>query len=278
LRGSVDMSSDMSPRAIKLERSVSRTPQRTMTDSSLTMQAHNGFMHARSNTLPRQISIPPHLSQALSNGGIAHGFHADDAQAALWHHTRSLQESPTSMTNSSPGLEQPQDPFPPQNYQLQNVNPASPASCQFAQQPDLDFANPGLQAVHDILLDEPQQQQYSNINQSQQHMYTSMPQSAPPCQYDAMSQVRMQQPRYQESLQTYHVSLPPTPTPTQQMQYSVDPPYQEPRLLAQMSPVGQYFLPQKGFYPMDWDLLKEIKDGDPLYGPLPNQAIPNYTM
>lgn len=282
LKNSID-NPEMSPRAIKLERSVSRTPQRTFTDPSMNTQAPSNFMHARSNTLPQQISIPQQFSHAMSGGVLAQGYHQDDAQLALWHATRSLQESPTSMTNSSPGLDHPHDAFPSQNFQLEDLSASSPISSHYPQQQDMALQAPSLQAVHDIMLDEPQPQ-YTTMTQSQQQSYTSMPQATAPCQYDALSHVSLQQPQYQGApIPQYHQELPPTPAPAQQLQYAVplaEPLYQEPQLIQQISsPVGHYFLPQNVPLITSWDFkdyaMKDYKDGD-TWSQLPNQSIPHY--
>lgn len=283
LRNSIE-SSEMSPREIKLERSVSRTPQRTLTDPTMNTQAASNFVHARSNTIPQQISIPSPFSHAMSGGVLAQGYPQDDSQIALWHATRSLQESPTSMTNSSPGFDHSHDAFPSHHFQIQDLNASSPTSSHYPQAQDMSFHDPNLQAVTDILLDDPQQQQYTTLAQSQQQSYTSMPQPTTACQFDAMTHASLQQPQYHDApIPQYHQSLPPTPAPTQQLQYTVplaEPMYQEPQLIQQISsPVGQYFLPQSVPLISSWDFkdyaMKDYKDGDS-WSMMPNQVIPRY--
>ncbi|KAL9127970.1 MAG: hypothetical protein Q9217_003261 [Psora testacea] len=225
---SSDMASDITAQTVKLERSLSRTPQRTLTDPALNKQMTSiGYMQARANTLP---------------GGMQRGA---PTSFAAWQ-SQQMPESPTSMTS-------------PQDYQFQGITVPASAPPQFSQSQAVPMSQPPLQSVHDIVLEDPQQSQYTQAPQ----------QDFPPSQYT----------------QTHHDfrdEMPRTPAPSQQIAYTASmdsaAPYQAPEFLTQdynTVVAGTYTLPQQAgisIYNDPLDVYKEFKIED-TWGQMPDQAI-----
>ena len=112
---------------IKTERSMSRTPQRTATDPPL----HHGMVYAttqRANTMP--------MSRSPSG------------DMAMWQ-AQSVQQSPTSLTH-------------PQHYQMHDMQVPTSAPNQYQHQ--TMHLN---RAIHDVILDDPQQPAYTQAPQQQ---------------------------------------------------------------------------------------------------------------
>ena len=133
-----DLRSGISAQTVKMERSLSGTSQRDLTDPA--MRA-NRYINTRANTLPNDMSRSPSVDMAM------------------WQ-AQHLHESPTGMTQ-------------PRNYPMQGMNVPTSAPTQF-QHMALPIRRPSLQPVHDIILDEPQQAHYS---QAPQQSYAAIPNS-----------------------------------------------------------------------------------------------------
>lgn len=261
-----DQRSEISNHSVKVERSMSRTPQKALTERYPSAPAQPaGFLQHRANTLPS--SIPP----GGPNGIAVHQYLIDNVDR-LWHSAQPIQSSPTSLTNSSSGFDQPQVDYPSQTYQL--VQPH-----QAAAYPQLQ----DQQAIQNIMRDESQQRQYNTMSRPQTHqpLYNGMPPQAP-------LHHGIQQPQYNDSPQTtppYHDEFSPPPAPTQSPPYAnsaPDAPYQPPQFISEApletySVPNPYFPPPTGMYqfvdPLDW--WKENKSDD-TWAQMPNQVLQGF--
>ena len=84
---------------IKLERASSNTPQRSLT--SPYPDGHMDFAMSRTQTIPDSISIPTSVPQV--NSALPPQFqHLRNNESGLWNPQHSMQNSPTSLSHSSP--------------------------------------------------------------------------------------------------------------------------------------------------------------------------------
>ena len=202
---------------VKMERSLSRTPQRTPADPPL----NHGMAYAtthRANTMP--------MSRSPS-GDI------------MWQ-AQSLNESPTSMTA-------------PQNYPMHGMEVPTSAPNQFQHQ-----TIPLNRAIHDIILDDPQQPAYTQAPQQQQ-TYAPMPtaQYVPPNhdfrdEMPATPAPGQQVPQYPASLETAAPYQPPQALPMEEYNPPVNGMYGPPQVQAVFS------------YENYMDPWKDVKLEDPL--------------
>ena len=133
-----DLRPGLPPQTVKMERSLSGTPQRALTDPARNPQiATTRYLGNRANTMPNTVS------------------RSSSVDMAMWQ-AQQLQGSPTSMTPSQP-------------FSMQTINAPTSAPTHYQHQP-LPIRHPNLQPVHDIILDDPQQPHYSQT----QPNYTAM--------------------------------------------------------------------------------------------------------
>lgn len=241
---------------IKLERSCSSTPQRSLTDPYPTRPMHSSdYSQVRADTMPNG------LPQAPASAGMPPQYQLrDNGNMGLWS-PQSLQDSPTSLTHSSPSSASSQSHplFPSQPYQMQHVSIPEPMPYPDHQET--------VQNLEQLKLDQSQLHQYVSLSQnvSQQDAYTGMSREVPQHHgYDGT--------QAQAVAQHYQSDMPPTPAPTQSMpQYTApgqEAPYQPPLFLPPDNyPIGnQYFSPHiNGLYQyndgMDW-WKEEVKPED----------------
>ena len=236
---------------IKAEREFSRTPQRLFTDP---FPDHpQDFMLSRSNTLPSHLTPPSSVPSSMAD---MQQFIIDDS-SRMWQPQSALADSPTSLSSGSSGF--PEVGFSAQQYQVPSMAMSPHQVNQFSPHPVSD-----LQAVHDIILDEPSQQQYSNMGAAQR--FTSVPQQPHPQVLAAQQQ-------------GFHISRPGTPTypdlpgtpgPNQPIQYmNADPFYGLDNF-----PTQQFVPSQTSAFNFNntMDMFKELKAED-TFMPLPGQVM-----
>ena len=241
---------------VKLERSCSSTPQRSLTDPFITgPMPSSEYSHVRADTMPDG------LPQAPASAGLSTQYSLrNDANISLWS-PQSLQNSPISLTHPSPtsASTQTHPLFPSQNFQLQQViMPSEPMPYSDHQET--------LRNLGQLKLEQSQLHQFNlPQNISQQDTYTDS------------SRGISQQHAYngtqgQAVTQHYQTDMPPTPTPAQSIpQYTApvqEAPYQPPQFLPPDNyPIGnQYFSPHSnGVYQyndgLDW-WKEEVKPED----------------
>ena len=244
---------------IKLEhRSCSSTPKRSSTDpcGSRAMPSTE-YLHVRADTTPNGLPSAP------ASAGVPTQYHlGNDGNMDMWSQ-HSMQNSPISLTHSSPSsaTTQSHSVFPSQPYSLQHISmPPEPMSY-----PDHQQATQNLEQL--------------KIEQPQVHQYGGLPQNVPQQQdaYPDMSRGASQQQAYdvtqgQVVAQQYQSNMPATQAPTQSMsQYAVavqEAPYQPPQFLPpdNYSLGSQYFTPHSnGLYQytdgLDW-WKEEVKPED----------------
>ena len=225
---------------IKLERTSSATPQRSMTDLYPDSRLQvSEFSMSRSDTMP----------QSQTSGSVPQQFQLRNADSlGLWSTHHAIQESPTTMSHSSPrsASSQSHHMFTSQPFQLQPVDVSPHEQMQYISstiQPPLDDLT-----VHEIHLDQPQPQAYRDmaptpIHQNpfdggiQQHVSQSEP-------YIAMSR----------EVSNYPDDVPATPASTQQLPHYTtslaEAPYQQPHYLPldSFSTSQQVFPPNGGIF------------------------------
>ena len=252
---------------IKLERSCSSTPQRSLTDPYPSAPMHGSdYSHVRADTMSIDLpqapaSVPPQYQPR------------DNSNVSLWG-SQSLQDSPTSLTHSSPSSAATRSHplFPSQTYQMQHVSIPEPMSYPDHQE-----------TVHNM--------GQLKLEQSQMRAYGGLPQSVPQQDaYTSMSREASQHHGYdgnqaQSVAQIYQNDLPPTPASTQSMpQYTApvpEAPYQPPLFLPPDNlPIGnQFFSPHvNGIYQyndgMDW-WKEEVKPED-YWSLMPSQRMSDW--
>ena len=282
--------SESSSHDIKLERTSSGTPQRSLTDPYPDSSIHTAGLDGV--TLH---SVMPH---GLNTGNMPQQFQyrSHDNNVGLWSPGH---DSPTSITNSSPSSvsAQTHPVYTSQPYQLQPNSLPTHAQIQYShdgmvsniQQPMNDLA------VHDIHLDQPQQHQYHDMASTpvqQQQQYEGVPQQvSPQDHYIEMSRDPSQHPAYTEgppqaAVHHFQSEVPPAPATNRDLsRYATSIPqeqtYQQPQLLPieeTFSINHQYFLPDNGSYQINqqsyWQLGDYDKKPDTLWaGPLPDDRL-----
>ena len=230
--------SESSSHDIKLERTSSGTPQRSLTDPY-----PDNSMHATGLDGVTMHSVMPH---GLNTGNMPQQFQyrGHDNNVGLWSPGH---DSPTSITNSSPCSVTAHPIYTSQPYQLQPTSLPTHAHIHYShdgmvtniQQPMNDLA------VHDIHLDQPQQHQYHDMASTpvqQQQQYEGVPQQAPPQDhYIEMSRDTSQHPLYTEgppqaAVHHFQSEVPLSPATNQDIsRYATSIPqeqtYQQPQLL-----------------------------------------------
>ena len=241
---------------IKPEREFSRTPQRIFTDPyPSTHEQHPDFMLSRSNTMSSHVAPPSSVPSSMAD--MQH-FVIEDNR--MWHAQSALADSPTSLSSGSSGFPEPG--FSTQAYQVQAM---AMTPHQVSPYPQHQVAE--LQAVHDIVLDDPSPQQYTNMASAQQARYTSVPQQPHPQILAAQQQgFHISRPGTPQ----YPNDLPGTPGPNQPIQYmSADPLYG----LDTFPP--QQFVPSQANafnFNSPFDMFKEFKTEDS-FMQLPGQVM-----
>ena len=211
---------------IKLERSHSSTPKRSST-------APSGPIHTSEYLHVRADAMPDGLPQTPASGGVPPQYQQrNDGNMGLWS-PESIQNSPTSLTHSSPGSATTQSHplFPSQSYALQHVSMSSePMSYPDHQET--------VQNLEQLKLEQSQLHQYGGLPQNvpQQDAYTDM--SHEISQHSAYNGTQVQ-----AVAQHYQSNMPSTTTPTPSMAQYTEAPYQPPQFLPPDNyPLGnQYF-------------------------------------
>ncbi len=228
---------------IKLERSCSSTPQRSLTDPYPTgPMPTSEYSHVRADTMPDG------LPQAPASAGAATQYSLRNEGMNLWSPS-SLQQSPTSIAHSSPNSATTQSHplFTTQSFQLQQVMMPSESMSY----PDHQETVRNLEQL--------------KLDQSQLHHYNGLSQST--SRQDAYNGTQAQ-----AVAQHYQSEIPPTSASAQSIpQYTAsvqEAPYQPPQFLPPDNyPVGnQYFSPHNhGLYQyndgLEW-WKEEVKPDD----------------
>ena len=150
--GSNMQRSDSAIQEIKLERTSSSTPQRSQT--SPYPGDHMDFSISRSQTMPDSISIPTSVPQP--NSVLPQQFQLRNTENGIWSAQHALQNSPTSLSHSSPSSASTQGHplYTSQPFQL-DVSPHE--SMQYSHHDNLVT---GTIPVHEIRLDDDPQQPF----------------------------------------------------------------------------------------------------------------------
>lgn len=273
--------SEASIHEIKLERSCSSTPQRSLTDPYPTGPMHSSeYSHVRADT------TPDGLPRAPASAGVPSQYQLrNDSNIDLWS-TQSLQDSPTSLTHSSPSSASTQSHslFTSQPYQLQHVGiPPDPLSYG-------DHQETVQNSIEQLKLNQSQQNQFREMDSTpvQQHQYSGLPQGVP--QQDVFTDMSRQASQHhaydgtqtQAVAQQYQSDLPPTPAPTQSLPQYTGPvqeaPYQPPQFLPPDNyAIGnQFFSPHtNGVYQYNdgFDLWKEEVKPEDYWTLMPSQRM-----
>jgi len=296
--------SEASVQEIKLERTSSATPHRSFTDPYPDGGVEiSDYTLSRANTMPNNVTAQSTMTQSHTNVSMTQQFQLrnPDNNVGLWSPRHAMQDSPTSLTHSSPSSASTRSHpmFTSQPYQLQSVDVPSHEQMQFPTHHDVLVSNTIQQPlndmnVHEIRLDEPQQQQYSDMAPTpvHQHQYDSGIQQhvSQQDQYIAMSREASQHNMYdgptpQSTIQQYCDDMPTTPTPAQQLeQYATslpDAPYQQPQYLAALgsfSTSNQVFPPNNAMFQYnhaanDWWKETELEEKGWI---LPNRRVPEF--
>lgn len=284
--------SEVSGRDIKLERTSSAASQRSMSSPYSDGPMSSEPPPMRANTITGNILMQPTLQQAITSGALPQPYQLrnHDNSVGLWSPQHSMQDSPTSLANSSPSSASTQSHgmFTSQPFQAPPTSLPSNERLQYPlhhdgivlpiQQPMKDLA------VHEIHLDQPQQDQYRDMASTPVHQqqYDGIPQHVAQEQYIAMSRDSSRHHSYsdgqpQSAIQQYHGEVPPTPAPTQPLPYSLPQqiPYQQPHFMPMDSYNNAYYPPNGALllYPndsMDW--LDVFKPED-TWAQLPSQRM-----
>lgn len=166
MRRSLRFRRDSASDLIKLERSLSGTPQRTLTDPyPNTPGSQRDFLQTVSGALPDSIAAAPSMSQSGFIDGAAHQFLAEGNAAALWQTHAALSDSPTSMTSSTSAVDRSQSAFPTPTYP--NHPSSVPSQPQMSQYP----AQSHLSDLHgvDVIPEEPPHPHFSQMPTAQSH-------------------------------------------------------------------------------------------------------------
>lgn len=211
---------------IKLERSHPSTPKRSATAPTVPIHTSE-YLHVRADT------VPDGLPQTPASGGVPPQYQSrNDGNMGLWS-PDSMQNSPTSLTHSSPSSATTQSHplFTSQSYALQHVSiPSEPMSYPEHQET--------VQNLEQLKLEQSQLHQYGGLPQNvpQQDAYTDM--SHEVSQHAAYNGTPIQ-----AVTQHYQSNMPSTPAPTPSMTQYTEAPYQPPQFLPPDNyPIGnQYF-------------------------------------
>lgn len=287
---------------IKLERHSSATPRRSFTDpfpdSDMDICEYS---LSRADTVPDNAAISSAtMPQSHANMSMAPQFQLRNIEiSGLWSPRHSMQNSPTSLTHSSPSSDsaQPHPMFTSQPYQLQNVDLPSHEQMQFPSQHEVLDSSTIQQplndlTVHEIHLDEPQQPPYNGLVSASQNSFDAGIQQhlSQQDQFMAMSREASQHSMYdgptpQSAMQQYRDSMLATSTPKQHVSrfYTSlqDPPYGQSQYLnalGSLSTSNQAFPPNNAMFQYnhattDWWKDTELEEKGWI---LPNQRVPEF--
>lgn len=265
---------------IKLERSCSSTPQRSLTDPYTTGMHSSEYSHVRADTMPDGL---PH---APASAGVPSQYPLrSDSNISLWG-AQSLQDSPTSLTHSSPSSASTRSHplFTSQPYVLQHVSiPSKPMSYR-------DHQESVDNSIEQLKLNQSQQNQFREMDPTpaQQHQYGGLTQSIPQQDtYTEMSREVSQHHAYdgtqiQAVAQHYQSEIPQTPASTQSLpQYTApvqEASYQPPQFLPpdHYAIGNQYFSPHtNGMYQYNdgFDVWKEEVKPEDYWTLMPSQRM-----
>ena len=272
---------------IKLERSLSRTPQRNLTDPYLIPQ-DGDYMHGVTSTVPDSAAMSPSMSHSGVTPGSVQNYMIPATSAPLWTPRHSISDSPTNMASPASSVDLPRSTFAVQGYSSTAMDVSShPMTPHYGAQSQMS----GLHATHDIILDEPASaHHFEQITQAQGAPRSIYPGMEP--QHDPPMVVQSPHQAYHESSTCgTHEGQPPSyaneisSTPTHHHHphsYSTmgEVPYQEPQALppvANAPYVVTFHQPPRNnalFYP-SWDPSKEHKDD--IYHMMPSQVHRSWT-
>lgn len=271
LRGPARSRRDSAVDLVKLERSLSHTPQRTFTDPyPMSHEDHAEYMQTRSNTMPQSVimpaSLPPSIIDSIMQGHLAESSSAD----RVWPNHSAMSDSPTSLASSSSGLEPAPRGYSQHPYELQSIGMARHQMTQLGSGQHVT----DLQGVQDIVLEDLPPRKYSPVAAAQHHrqvQYTSTPQQ----QSRQPQDLQPQQLYDNGSLGQYPADLHPSGTPTEPLFATPVPEqYQEPQALPQdaynMQPT---IVPTRPYLYNIHDYMDPMKRNDDVYAQLPNQLM-----
>lgn len=259
LQSSTIPRSDGSAQKIKLERVSSATPTRSLTDPY--PDAHmqpSDFSLSRADTTPSNVAIPTSAPHSQINTSMPQQYQLRNTENVdLWSPRHAIQESPTSLSHSSPrsASSQSHPMFTSQPYELHE-------QMQFPHHQDVLVSSTIQQplddmTVHEIHLDQPQPHVHRDMAPTPVHQnpfdggiqqYVS--QSDP---YIAMSR----------EISQFQDDVPPTPASTQQLPHYTtslaEAPYQEPQYvgIGSFSTSNQVFPPNGGSFQYNEALTSE---------------------
>jgi len=178
--------SDASAQEIRLERISSATPQRSSTDPypDGSMQTPE-YSLSRSDTIPANIAIPTSVPQSLRSDPMSQQYLLrNHDNAGLWSPQHGIQESPTSLSQSSPRSASSQShplftsqPYQVSSYEQMQYPPHHEVLVQSTIWQTLDDLT-----VHEIHLDQPRPQTHCEMAPTPVHQNpfaSSIPQHVP---------------------------------------------------------------------------------------------------
>ena len=252
--------SESSCHEIKLERTSSGTPQRSLTDPYPETSIHSTGL----DSVTIHPAIPHSLTTSTINQHMQFQYRNHDNSIGLWSPGH---DSPTSIANSSPSSASTQghSMYTSQPYQLQPTSLPSHAQMQYSQDGMMTTLQQPMNdlAVHDIQLDQPQQHQYQDMTSAsiqQQQRYNALPRHiSQPDHYVDMSRDPSQHTVYAEAspptvAHHFQSDVPSTPAPNQTVPHYAssipqEQPYQQPQFLPMetFTDNNLYYLPNSGF-------------------------------
>ena len=287
LQSSTVPGSEVSTQDIKLERTSSVTPRRSMTDPypDSPMSSHE-FSLARANTIPNDVVVPSTRVQQPSNGSLPPQYRLRTADnVGLWNPQHALQESPTSLSQSSPqsATSQPHPSYTSQPYQFDSMD-VSNESLQYPHRQEVLVGNALQQPLNDLTVHEihlePQPQVYRDM--------ASTPVHQNPFDAGIQQHVSEQEAFISMSREVSHYQddVPPTPASTQQLPHYTtslaETPYAHhgyvPVSLGSFSASNQVFPPDNGVFQYnhamdDWWKADKLQANGYL---LPNQRVQDF--
>ena len=285
--------SEMPGRDVKIERTSSAASQRSLSSPYPLVTRSSDHSHLRSNTMPGAVPLPPTLQQPLANGSLRQQYQlrTPDDGVGLWSPRHSMQQSPTSVTNSSPSsaTTQSQHMFTSRPYQLQPTSMPSNNHMQYAQhqeaivvpiqQPMNDLT------VHEIHLDQPaEEDQFREMESGPAHQqhFEGMSQHVAQEQYMETSRDSSRHDSYSEpqitAVNQYPSDGPPTPAAHQPIPHYANPLPQQ--ALYQATPFlpidnlnGQFYPSHTGLIATNIDWPEDPKPEDDPWSTMPSDRL-----
>lgn len=289
---------------IKLERHSSATPRRSLTDPFPDSDMDTcEYSLSRAGTMPNSAALSSAMPQSHANVSMASQFQLRNPDInGLWSPRHAVQDSPTSLTHSSPSSDSAQSHpmFTSQPYQLETVDLPSHEPMQYPSHHEIHGLSTIQQplndlTVHEIHLDEPQQQPFTDMSSTNQTSFDAGIQQhiSQQDQFMAMSREASQHSMYDgptpqsgfRQMQQYRDSMLATSTPKQQLsRFNTslqDPPYGQSQYLTalgSLSTSNQAFPPNNAMFQYnhattDWWKDTELEEKGWI---LPNQRVTEF--